>query len=214
MTTPPFRTETLLAALAADAPYRDDILGDLAEDFAIHVEEQGVREARRWYRRQALRTAPHLLRQWAMRLGAFDVARLIAWTLLTEVTTQLFWLAARAVIVASFGVVPDSVGIVDLAWRSLVRAEAVSINWGYLSAAASSVLVGYGIAHVERRAALGTCVVIGAAASLILLIGGFLDGSPPAWPRIAVVLIVGSGIAAGGALAALGNAARQRTATD
>ena len=44
MIAPPRRIETLLYALGVDAPYRDAILGDLAEEFAIRMEEQSVDE--------------------------------------------------------------------------------------------------------------------------------------------------------------------------
>lgn len=211
MTTPPARIETLLSALAADAPYRDAILGDLAEEFTIRVEEQGTRQARRWYRRQALRSAPHLLRGWAMRLGIADVMRIVGWTFVSEATMQLVWLGIRAVIVASFGVVPDSVTIVNVAWRSLLMSEAVSGNAVYLAAAVSSMLVGYGIAHMHRRAPLGMCAVVGATASLILILPPLITAVSSVWLGISLASIVGPGMVLGGVLSVLRSAGRPHT---
>ena len=203
MITPSPRVEALLTALAADAPYRDALLGDLAEEFGTRVDAQGVAEARRWYRRQALRTAPHLLRQWGMRLGPIDVARLAVWTLLTEASMQLFWLMVRAAIVASFGVVPDSVGIVNAAWRSLLSSGAVSGSVVYPAAAIASLLAGFALARVERRAGLGTCVVVGAAVSLTFLVTASHGATSALWLGFALATIAGPGIVAGGASAAL-----------
>jgi hypothetical protein len=201
MTTPSPRVEALLYALGADAPYRDAILGDLAEEFAIRVEEQGSGEARRWYRRQAIRTAPHLLRQWAMRLSSFDVCHLIALTLIGEVVISLCGLAIRAAIVASYGVATDNVSIVNAAWRSLVAAGAIPANAILLASATTSVFFGYGLGRFVRRAPLATSIVVGFGLSLPAVVGAAFAGGPPSWLRVGFVAIAAAGTIVGCALA-------------
>ena len=60
----PQRIERLLYQLGAEPKFRDDVIGDLAEEFELRARLYGVDAARRWYCREAARTAPHLLRNW------------------------------------------------------------------------------------------------------------------------------------------------------
>ena len=71
MTAPPRTIERLLAGLGAKPDFRNAVLGDLAEEFASRVEADGIESATRWYRREAVRAVPHLLRSWlrGARLG-------------------------------------------------------------------------------------------------------------------------------------------------
>ena len=68
----PHRMERLLEALGADTEVRDAVIGDLAEEFAIRAEMDGVGAARRWYFRESLRVAPYLVRDWWRGLTARD----------------------------------------------------------------------------------------------------------------------------------------------
>jgi hypothetical protein len=67
--------ELVLAGLVAEAD-EDEVLGDLAEGRALFAAAQGEGPARRWYRRQVLRTLPPLFlhglktRPWFVVLGA------------------------------------------------------------------------------------------------------------------------------------------------
>jgi hypothetical protein len=52
-------------------------LGDLSEEFESRIETQGVAAAQRWYLREALRSAPHLVFDWWHHLdrrGAISVS--------------------------------------------------------------------------------------------------------------------------------------------
>ncbi|MBV9879717.1 MAG: hypothetical protein JO180_04435 [Gemmatirosa sp.] len=69
MTEPPVTAERLLETLGADPEFRDMIVGDLREEHALRLDWDGEHAARRWYRREALRVAPHLLRDGVRRLG-------------------------------------------------------------------------------------------------------------------------------------------------
>jgi len=84
----PRRTERLLESLSADTEFRDEILGDLAEEYALRVRWDGPNEARRWYRREGARVAPYLVRDWMQTLRwrdagyfatAIGAASLVQW---------------------------------------------------------------------------------------------------------------------------------------
>ncbi|HEY4306594.1 MAG TPA: hypothetical protein VGM82_19120 [Gemmatimonadaceae bacterium] len=193
------RIEALLSALAADAPYRDAILGDLAEEFAIRVEEQGEREARRWYRRQALRTAPHLLRLWARRLCSFDIAQLVAFTLLAQVAGGVINMAVRAAIVMSYGVSIDDAQVVNIAWRDLTEWSALPTRLISLSVAAVSLFgAGYVLSRLERRAPLATCIVVGSVLSLETISSAIYGSAVPTWAVCAFAAISVMATVAGG----------------
>lgn len=57
-------TERLLQALGADPDFAEGVLGDLAEEYAFRAVRDGISAARWWYAREALRSAPHLVRSW------------------------------------------------------------------------------------------------------------------------------------------------------
>jgi hypothetical protein len=126
--TSPRWIETLLRSLGAQPGYRDAVLGDLTEEFVIRVEEQGVRTARRWYRREALRTAPHLLANWARTLTPRAGLRLGVATIVAGIVHRLVAIAIPVVTVMSLGVKPDSAGIVAAAWRDVLM-EPSMFKW-------------------------------------------------------------------------------------
>lgn len=59
--------ERVLVALGADAEFLSAVLGDMAEEFAARAERDGVGAARIWYGREALRSAPHVVRNTIMQ---------------------------------------------------------------------------------------------------------------------------------------------------
>ena len=123
----PRSIERLLVSFGADPVYRDALLGDLTEEFAIRVEEQGAGVARRWYVREAIRSVPHLLWSWLRRCGPRDVVRLFGVTIAAAFTMRLLRLAIRLAIVLSFGVKPDSVAIVELVGANVTGTE--GLRW-------------------------------------------------------------------------------------
>jgi hypothetical protein len=126
--TPPRWTEKLLTSLGAQPSYRDAVLGDLTEEFVIRAEEQGVIAARRWYRREALRAAPHLLGNWARSLTPRASLRLCFATIVAGVVHRLLGMAIPLVIVMSLGVKPDSWGVVAAAWRDVLM-DTSGLKW-------------------------------------------------------------------------------------
>jgi hypothetical protein len=55
------RGDSLLRALGVDPAFADDVLGDLAEEYARRAACDGAGAARWWYVREAVRAAPHLV---------------------------------------------------------------------------------------------------------------------------------------------------------
>lgn len=120
--------ERVLSSFGAEPDYRDALLGDLTEEFTIRVEEQGVGIARRWYFREAIRSVPHLLRSWLRRCDPRDVVQLFGVTIAALFALRLLGMAIRLGIVLSFGVRPDSVAIIEVAWRDIVT-ETTVMRW-------------------------------------------------------------------------------------
>jgi hypothetical protein len=89
----PSTPERLLEGLGAEADFRDALLGDLAEEYAIRLAYDGPAAARRWYRGEALRVAPHLLRDGLRRLHRRDVRRFARVVLISHVVAYFAHLA-------------------------------------------------------------------------------------------------------------------------
>jgi len=78
MITPPRTAELFLDALAEETAFREDLVGDFAEEFADRARRDGTRAARFWYYRELLRTTPHVLSNWVSGLKASDAVRLVS----------------------------------------------------------------------------------------------------------------------------------------
>ena len=81
MNPPPF-AERLLLGLLTDPALADAVLGDLTEEWRTRVTRDGRMAATLWYWRQAIRTMPHLLRDWCVNATRRDVRRRLAGILL------------------------------------------------------------------------------------------------------------------------------------
>jgi hypothetical protein len=68
--------ERLLHAIGADPEFADAVLGDLAEEHALRAARDGDVAARAWYVREALRSAPHLIRSALRHAARHSPARL------------------------------------------------------------------------------------------------------------------------------------------
>ena len=65
MSRPPFAERVLLGFLT-DPALGDAIPGDLTEEWQTRITRDGRMYADRWYWGQAIRTMPHLLRDWCV----------------------------------------------------------------------------------------------------------------------------------------------------
>jgi len=105
MSTSPRISQALLAALCPAGDFREAVLGDLAEEHAARIEMQGAAAAGRWYRREALRAAPHAVSAWARGLRFADGVRLIAIAASTVVVARVFQYSLLWIVVASWGTI-------------------------------------------------------------------------------------------------------------
>jgi hypothetical protein len=193
----PRAAERLLEALGADAEFRDALLGDMAEEYALRAAYDGTREANRWYRREALRVAPHLLRDGLRRLRWRGAARLTAVVL------------GAYLVVVTIGVLVNVL---------LVRVlYGPRVQWGMWLALGMPLslritlpmLGGYLAARLDRRAPLVAATALGAACVFVPL-AVQLAGPSRDWPAWFLWLQLGWGVVVLGA-AWLGGALRVAT---
>lgn len=86
--------ESLLTGLGARAEVTDAVLGDLHQKLTEIAGSDGIRAARRWYRREALRAAPHLLLDGIRSLRFADARRLLNIGLLSATLTVMIAMMA------------------------------------------------------------------------------------------------------------------------
>lgn len=203
MTVPPRLMEELLTSLGATAGFRDPLLGDLAEEHARRVATDGVRAARRWYRREALRTAPHLLRDGVRHLRARDVAHLVgvvftAWVLLGAAMLLVALPLASAALRAA-GVDLASLlapGGVRLPWQHPVLAASM-LELALLMATAGGRIAG----ALHGRAPLVGALALGATWTTLGLVASAFGDGVPLWYRLAAPAATLAGATIGGLLA-------------
>lgn len=182
MIEPPRWVERLLSSFGAESSYCDALLGDLTEEFAIRVEEQGLDVAKRWYFRESIRSVPHLLRSWMHRFGARDLMQLVALSIAAGFVMRLLGMAIRLAIVVSFGVRPDSLAIVDLAWRDILT-EAQ--GWRWIAAVLGEtpmVVAGFVAASLYAKARMSAAAFFGVSfgAIMVIAVGGRFHAPLPA----------------------------------
>jgi hypothetical protein len=190
----PRKAELLLEALGADTEFRDDVIGDLAEEYALRVSWDGVKVARRWYYREALRATPYLLRDWWRRLSLKDAryfANVTLWASVCIVASDVIILGMM-----------QGVALGKLQMRAVEGAPIASIVYPSLLlvwTVCDGAVGGFVAAHLGRRAPLPSVL------SLAVVGGGliFLTLYPASlWYRAANVVALMAGILAGGVLRA------------
>jgi hypothetical protein len=154
---PPHWMHRLLSATGADPEFRDDVLGDMADEFIIRVAYDGEREARAWYVREGLRTLPYLVRNWLTHGPRPNVGYLARVVLKAYALTSLLAGAAFALgsgIVFATGVRGDFPTT-----AILVRALGLP---GLLALAATlAIFGGHTAARIGRRAPFASAVGLG-----------------------------------------------------
>lgn len=192
----PRHIERLLQALGADTEFRNEVLGDLAEEYALRAEWDGARDATRWYRREAARVAPYLLRDWARGLrwrGASRLAGAVAASSVCMIVLES---------ILTTGLRELAVAVTLAPWLGgqfgLVAIPATMFLWS----AADGALAGFLAARFNRRAPLPTVL-----ASCVVLTGGLLimnavigRGMIPLWFQIPNAAALAIGVLAGGVL--------------
>ena len=113
--------EQLLDVLGAESPLAEDVIGDLAEEYAARQARDGTAAARWWYARQATCAVPHLL--WsALRHGRPAARRrLLVFMAGTALATLTVVVAVRAIDGAPARLVAGHEGTPDRVVVSTVR---------------------------------------------------------------------------------------------
>jgi len=86
---PPLAAETIVAGLIRDRDVQELVLGDFAEEWRDRAEIDGRSDADRWYWRETLRTAPHLVRLWWRESPWHRIAAVACIALLARILTLL-----------------------------------------------------------------------------------------------------------------------------
>jgi MFS family permease len=195
MTAPPRTAELILESLGASAQFRDPLLGDLAEGFARRVEREGVGRARRWYYREALRTAPHMLREGVGQLHTRDVK---------HVAGVVF--AAYCLVLMLGFLVSMMAGAMLTAWEiaplRFGRPDDPLFYVGYALGFACTVIGGVIAAWLDERTPLLSALALGGiwAALGVITSTALADGAAMGWLRVIAPLTTVTGATLGGVL--------------
>lgn len=193
--TPPRTAERLLEALGAGPEFRDALLGDLAEEYATRTAYDGERAAGRWYWREALRVAPHLLRDWARHLRARDVARLAG-------VVGAAYLGVGAVVwglLAAVEVVVERIaGPTTFPWHD-PHPVALALLGLLLAQLGVAGMGGWVAARLDRRAPAVAALTLGVVSATLALLAP-LPGraSLPAWYLLGQTVAILAGATLGG----------------
>jgi len=185
MIAPPLTAERLLEGLSAKTDFRDGILGDLAEEYAERVASDGDEAARRWYHREAVRAAPHLLLDWGRSLRPREVRRLVnvlfaSYFLVTVLVGFLMMLLQIAF---------QSLGV-PTGFLVLVPRPAIPVI-GLALGAVTALLAGYFAASLDKKTPLASAIVLGflwATPSVVASI--VADSGESAWYRVAATAVI------------------------
>jgi hypothetical protein len=144
MRTPAF-ADALVTGLSASPSTANEILGDLAEEWQAHVEQDGHAAAKRWYWGQAFRAIPHLLQQWWLQSNWTAIVVVLAAAVVARLLLAFAGAGATHALLRSGG-----------EWQPL-HPDPHWITWVMMpvllaTAAFTNVAVGASIAAVVRRA--------------------------------------------------------------
>lgn len=196
MTTPPRAVERILGSLGASPELCDAVVGDLAEEFAMRAEQDDAQAACFWYYREALRSAPYLLRDGLWRLRLADLWRSVGIGLSAQALVVVAAIVVGMVGTAVYGVSAE-LGMPTL---HLVQVRAWAPTIGLAIGAVYATLGGYVAVWLDRRRLLGSALAFASAAIAEHLFGVLMLGmSEAAWYRTAVVLVLVTGALLGGA---------------
>jgi hypothetical protein len=167
----PRRFEALLESLGADSAFTREVLGDLAEEFFLRCTWDGERSARRWYRREAFRTAPYLLREWRRRFNVKDlesVTGAVLWSLLAGVAFQA---------TLNAGINNLSLWLTDVPFSTWYR-HWIGIESSIPTAISLSMFtlvglcIGYTAASIGKRAPMPSGLTSTASVAAVMLVTG------------------------------------------
>lgn len=185
MIAPPLTVERLLEGLSAKTDFRDGIIGDLAEEYAKRAESEGIAAARRWYYRESLRAAPHLLLHWVRSLRVREIRRLV------NVLFAAYFLVSLLVVVLTV-MARNTLETLGMSVSSPQPGGAVTrLAFG----AAAAVLMGYCVASLDKKTPLASAVLLGilwSSAGIVTLLIARTHDSAWNFAAAATVMVVGT----------------------
>lgn len=193
MNAPPRIVELLLDGLGASGELRQDILGDLAEEFVQRAEQHGVAAARRWYVGEAIRTTPCLVRDWMRGLRIVD-ARQLAQVLLASyffsmVLTVLVMMMGRGVM--------QTLGL-HSPFPAPTPGSPMAAPLGLLLVVPVAAMGGYIAASLDKRAPLVAAVALGVVWGCVSVALSTIGPGVPTWYRLCTPLLLIVSTASGG----------------
>jgi hypothetical protein len=196
----PRRIERLLGAFGAESEFAEGVIGDLAEEYAIREQWDGRAVARRWYYREALRVAPHLLRSWIRGLRWGDVGALAesaALASICAITLSYILLWSLGSIGLALGFRP---GRTTTAGPLLLG---VAVVWNF----SMGSFAGYVAARLHARAPVPGALSLAGFWGILMIVFNVLGGSAtsvvvPVWMRLASAGTIVCGMTVGGILRA------------
>lgn len=149
--------ESLLIGLGARVEVTDAVLGDLHEKLTVIAAARGIQAARRWYRREALRAAPHLLRDAVRSLRFADARRLLNVALLSVTLTVMLAMMAFFGGMAVMMVFTGGLSAPDFPFRIVAGVWVVGLVLSL------PILAGFLAATFEEKAPLLAAMTVAAA---------------------------------------------------
>lgn len=197
MTTPPRVVESLLEGLGAGTRFSEPLLGDLAEELALRAERDGVDAARWWYRREALRAAPHLLGAWWRRLDGTDVRRLANVVLLSYVIML-------GVAFLAGGMALGVAHALGIALPTIAPGHPLTLAVFGLLGLVQTTFGGYVAGWLDREAPLASALAVGVVWATVNFVAGCIAGpeQSPWWLRLSAPVLLFGSAAIGGLLRA------------
>lgn len=187
---PPPILESLLEAFGAQSTFRDAVIGDLAEEYALRAERDGRSAALRWYAQQAARTAPHLLRSWSRQPGIVRrLARVVGLAYAMGTIAQVILLLIAIALMNGAGISKD---VMQHAFMDLHPRVVAGV---LLLQSIAPLLGGFIAARLDRNSPLVSAFILGVVWSVAFLASSsFIPvAGVPDWWRFATFGIVLAG---------------------
>lgn len=205
----PHFAERLLLGLLTDPALGDAILGDLTEEWRTRIIRDGRVAADLWYWGQALRTMPHLLRDWYVNATRRDVRLRLAGILVVFGIAALPAAAAHVRANIHLAIARMMLGSMSSAVSDGGQTMPLTLNWleiaGVpLAVSAVSALAGaYVLGSRSRIAPLVSVFWLGAAWIAVSAALALALRSLPSWYFVALPAVLAVATASGGILALL-----------
>jgi hypothetical protein len=174
MTQPPRLAERLLGGLSGRTAFSEGVFGDLSEEFARRALRDGGGPARRWYYREALRSAPHILGNALRTYGHADFL---------NVAKCLFFAWVIVILLMVLTNIVDTVGVVhgfDIVLRGRhVLGDKVDVAISDLAVVGIAVVGGAVAARHAMRAPIVVASAFGANVFAVVTLLLTAAGHPP-----------------------------------